>query len=96
MTVPFTQYLMPNGRKQAVEIPLSEPIEKMAHELIERGHKFECEMLRDYVTCSFTISAIDPNEPDVAITLCKNGPDVPVKIEEMITKFYNRKDTDNV
>lgn len=88
MTVSFTQYLLPNGRKSPVEISLSEPVEKMAHELIERGHRFECEMLSDYSTVSFTISAIDPDEPDVAITLCKNGPTVPGKIEEMITKFY--------
>lgn len=90
MAIPFTQYLMPDGRKQAVDIERPEEIEKMAQDIINKGHRFECEMLGDYQTCSFTISAIDPNEPDVAITLARNGPNVPIKIDEMITKFHKQ------
>lgn len=94
MAIPFTQYLMPDGRKHSVSIDRPEEIEKMAQDIVNKGHRFECEMLSDYETCSFTISAIDPDEPDVAITIAKNGPDVPVKIDEMITKFH--KEMNNV
>ena len=52
MTIPFTQYLRPNGRQIRVEI--ARPAEQ---------------------------------EADVAIELCRNGPEVPLAVDKLIMEY---------
>jgi hypothetical protein len=89
MAIPFTQYLLPDGRKRQVKIDVPEAQEK-ADEIIRAGLRFECEMLSDYITVSFTITGFDPaagEEMDLAAKLCSNGPHVPEVIAGMIRDF---------
>ena len=90
MAVQFTQYLRPNGRKIIQYIDLKPEIEKMAQTIIDYGYRFESEVLRDDITCSFTIT--NDEEGDVYIILVPNGPEVPQKISEMIWDFHSKLD----
>lgn len=83
----FTQYLLPNGQRREVDIDRPANIADLADKLIARGHRFEIEMLRDMQTVSMTITSNEPGEPDVAIKLCKNGPDIPNAVDTMITAY---------
>lgn len=89
MSVKFTQYLRPNGRKKIIYIDLKPEIEKMANTIIDMNYRFEAEVLSDDLTCSFTITS---NEEDHYCILVPNGPEVPQKISEMIYDFYSKLD----
>ena len=45
MSIPFTQYLRPDGRKRAVEIDMSKEVEDLAKRFIAAGGRYECEEL---------------------------------------------------
>lgn len=85
--IPFTQYLMPDGRKSPVTIDRPQPISDLAESIIAKGYRFECEMLSDYATISLTIS---DDDADHDIEVCPNGPEVPVRIDAMITRFAKK------
>lgn len=85
--IPFTQYLMPNGRKTTVTIDRPDDIADKAHNIISHGYRFECEMLFDYSTVSLTIS---DDDDDHEIEVCQNGPDVPKRIDAMILRFAEK------
>jgi len=80
MTIPFTQYHLPNGRRTQEEFETdSAAIEALAHKVIEEGGRFEAEILTTgevSVTCAAKLP--DPTEPgktfegDIAIGLCRN------------------------
>lgn len=83
--IPFTQYLMPHGRKADVFIDRPDEIAAKAHQIIAKGFRFECEMLSDHRTISLTIT--HPKDGDMEIEVVPNGPDVPVAIDRMIERF---------
>jgi hypothetical protein len=60
----------------------------MAKEIIAHGHRFEVEELRTGMV-SFTVSAVSPDDPDIAIELCTNGPAVLDAVDRLVTKTYN-------
>lgn len=93
MSIPFTQYLMPDGRTQVVTVDRPPEIEQLARRLILLGLRFEMEMLSDYRTVSLTLCdpTGDEGEPkDVDIELCKNGPGIPDAIDRLITRSAGR------
>jgi hypothetical protein len=83
----FIQFLLPDGRMKPIFINRPEEITQKAYELEEFGYRFECEILRDGQTVSFTLS--DPNEGlDLDIELALNGPEVPHAIDRLITRSH--------
>lgn len=84
--IPFTQFLMPDGRRSAVHIERPAPIEEKAQAIIAAGYRFECEMLTDFLTISLTIADPEHGE-DLAIQLCANGPAVPAAVDRLIETF---------
>jgi hypothetical protein len=85
--IPFTQYLMPNGRKTLVTIDRPDEIAAKAQAIMNHGYRFECEMLSDYSTVSLTIANDDD---DHEIEVCPNGPEVPKRIDAMILRFAEK------
>jgi len=83
--IPFTQYMLPHGRPVPVTLPVDEETYRKAQQILDRGLKFEVEMLQDYSTVSATIT--DPEEGDLAFAICPNGPEVPERIKAMILEF---------
>lgn len=90
MAIPFTQYLMPDGCKRGISIEMPSEVEVKAQKILEAGYRFECEMLSDYKSVSFTITAPygDEGSPiDIAYKLAPNGPEVPKAVEALIMEF---------
>ena len=92
MSIPFTQFLRPDGRRRDVTIDMPEEIEAKAHELIEAGYRFEIEELTTghvHMDCSRP----DDDEP-VALKVCANGPPVITAVTELVNDAYERALTD--
>lgn len=80
MSIPFTQYLRPNGRTKEVMIDMPADIELKAGKLIESGCHFDIEVLSTGI-----ISMTCEREDDVlAIRLSTNGPEVPIAVGKLI------------
>lgn len=80
--IPFTQYLLPDGRKKSVSIERPDEIETRARRLIDAGYRFECEVL---TTGDISLTVVDPyDEGDIAIEVVSNGPEVPVAVDRLV------------
>ena len=86
MSVKFTQYLMPDGRKVPNSIDRPEVIEKKAESIISRGLSFECEML---TTGQISLTVSD-GQQDIDIEVCQNGPEVPISVDRMIERVHSK------
>lgn len=82
--IPFTQYLLPDGRPVPVSIDRPQEVADLAQQIMARGYRFECEMLSDYRTVSLTITN-DGGDADGVV--CFNGAPVPEKIDAMVVRF---------
>ena len=72
MSIPFTRYMLPNGRRVQTEIDMPAETEKKARYLIEQGCYFDIEMLQTgmiSMTC-------DRGDDLISIQVCENGPPV--------------------
>lgn len=87
MSIPFTQYLRPNGRKALTFIERPAEIEAMAQEIRAKGYRFESEELREG-TVSFTVASPHEDEGDIAIELVPNGPGVPDAVDKLVRKVW--------
>jgi hypothetical protein len=87
----FTQFKFPNGHRVPERIDRPEEIEKMAHELWQSGWSFEIEINPD--TQIVHMDCCDEDEA-LANRLCRNGPAVPDKVDELVREshavFVNR------
>lgn len=85
----FTQYLFPNGRRKENEIAMPPDIEQMALEVEKAGWRFEIEVFPDT-----QIVHMDCCNEDRTLSnrLCKNGPDVPKMVEELVREAYENRD----
>lgn len=84
MTIPFTQYLRPEGRKREVSIDLSEEAEAKAHAFLERGGWFECEELATGHASLTACFVVDGEPQDIAIRVVPNGPGVAAAVESLV------------
>lgn len=84
-SIPFTQYVMPNGRKRPVSIEVARDVAEKADQLIESGLAFECEVL---ATGHVSLTITDPVEgDDLAIEVLQNGPGIREAVEKMVREF---------
>lgn len=74
MTIPFTQYLLPNGRKQQIKIERPADIEKIAHAFIASGGRYEAEILTTGQISLTAVKKVRGEEGDVAIVVGPNKP----------------------
>ena len=85
LSVPFTQYILPYGRKERILFPATQEMADKAKLILDAGYVFEIEILRTGII-SATIT--DPiTECDVAIVLASNDETAPLKIKKMIMDF---------
>jgi len=85
--IPFTQYLLPHGRKNEVSIERSKDIYDKAMDIIEAGHCFEVEMLNN----GLIHMTITNNDDDQNGEIVNNGPEVPIAVDRMISRFHERQ-----
>ncbi len=84
--IPFTQYLLPNGRRKKIVISRPEDIHDKAMAIMCGGYCFEIEILPN----GLVYMAIADNEGDRDNEIVRNGPEVPTAVDKMITRFYER------
>jgi len=82
MSIEFTQYLRPDGRKEKITIDRPEHVELIAREFIKAGGRFEAEVLS---TGEVSLTAHYDDE-DVAIEICANGPAVEPAVDRLVAK----------
>ena len=87
-SIPFTQFMLPNGARQLVHIERPAEIIKKANVLRESGFRFEIEILTN------DLVSMEVLKHDAEITLahkiCANGPDVPVKVDELVNEAFEK------
>lgn len=83
MTIPFTQFLLPNGERRSIQIHRPFAIQMKAREILNLGYRFECEVLTNG-TVSLTIAGKDC---DVGIELSPNDREVPLAVDRLIMAF---------
>jgi hypothetical protein len=87
VSIPFTQFLRPNGRRTTVSIERGTEVEAMAAKLIGAGCRFEIEEL---MTGMVSIEAVADNTADsesphcLALELVQNGPSVPATVDKLV------------
>lgn len=78
--IPFTQYLLPDGRPKDIHIDRSPEVEELAFKFIKAGGRYEAEILR---TGEVSLTA-RKNDEDIAIVVCPNRPGVGEKVDELV------------
>lgn len=90
--VTFTQYLLPNGRRELVAEQVSTEAFALALKIVAAGYVFECEVLRNGIV-SQTVT--DKDGDDIAIELSANErPSIDAAREKLIrdaAKLLNLK-----
>lgn len=79
-SVPFTQYLLPNGRTKQVAFGVTGETAVKARSILDKGCKFEAEMLP---TGMVSLSVSD-GEQDIAIEVTPNGPEIPEAVVRLV------------
>ena len=90
--VPFTQFLMPDGRRVPVVIDRPAEVAVKARSLLTLGYRLECEVLQTGQV-SFTVERDGPDgEAEVlAHEIAVNGPPVVEAIDRLITNAWTRR-----
>lgn len=86
MRVPFTQFLMPDGRRREVTFECKEEFDSAVKFLLDFGARFECEIL-SIGAVSLTVEFFTPDREDLTLAheISANGPEVTEAVEKLIT-----------
>ena len=85
MEIPFTQFLMPDGRQRSVKIDRPDDIGDKAKQLVASGCRLEIEMLQTGEISMTVERDGDDGEIDLlAQEVCTNGPPVPLAVDKLI------------
>jgi hypothetical protein len=88
--IPFTQYLLPDGRKKFIEFECeNEEVYNKAKELLSLGYSFDAEILSTGIV-SFTCLKDNEDDEIIGITLAENDKDVIRAVYELINDVYAR------
>lgn len=86
MPVPFTQYLLPDGRKRSTSIEMPPEIEALAKEIIGAGAHFDIEVLQTGVV-SMTC---EKGDKVLSIELSVNGLEIVEHTTLLVQKAHAR------
>lgn len=90
-SVPFTQFLRPDGREQKVSTLVSKEVFLKVQEILRCGLQFQAEVLS---TGEVSFTVFEPvTEIDIAIRLSPNGPAVKRAIELLVDDATKWLDT---
>ena len=80
MSIPFTQYLMPDGRTTEVTIDMPANVEQAAHALIAKGCHFDIEML----STGLISMTCEKDDDLISIEVCSNDERVVAGVEKIV------------
>lgn len=83
MTIPFTQYVLPDGHRKEGGFDRSEPIEAIARELLAEGVHFDAEVLSTGHV-SLTAEKDDLDDPVLAIRVIRNDERVGLAVDQLV------------
>jgi len=84
-SIEFTQFLLPNGRREQVRIPVDKEIYGLASQLTTKGYRFEIEVLRTGHVSMEVCRETEEGEAEVlANEIVPNGPEIPEAVNRMI------------
>lgn len=86
MSIPFTQYLLPNGRRRDEAIERPAEIETIANRFIKSGGRYECEVLTTGHVSLTAVKEVDGEDQDVEIVVCSNDATIPEKVDELVRR----------
>lgn len=90
MSIPFTQFLRPNGKRRHVSIDRPADVEAKAQALIDAGCRFEIEEL---TTGHVNIECCGPvlgEDGTISGELCHNGPEVLEAVDRIVNAACER------
>ena len=91
MSIPFTQFMLPDGKRRQTVIDMPQEIEDKALKLIEAGYRFEIEVL---TTGEISMECLNDEEGGMlANELCENGPPVVEAVESLVNRSFERWQT---
>lgn len=85
MSIPFTQYLRPDGRRVSITTERPQPIEAMADAVIAAGLTFTAEEL---LTGHVNLTVEHPEDGDLFGEVVRNGPDVPAAVDRLVEAAF--------
>jgi hypothetical protein len=88
MSIPFTQYLLPNGRKKDVSIDMPSDVEIDAFYLISKGCHFDIEML----TTGAISMTCEQGDEIVSIEICNNDNSTIAGVQKLVKSARNKVD----
>jgi hypothetical protein len=89
--IPFTQFLLPDGRRTEVRIERPMDVAGKAQELIRAGFRFEIELLRNgMVSMDCSHPDVVDEEGPIASAVCRNGPEVPASVDKVVEGAWER------
>ena len=80
MSIPFTQYLMPDGRQKEVTIDMPANVEQAARALIEKGCHFDIEML----STGLISMTCEKGDDLISMEVCPNDERVVAGVEKIV------------
>jgi hypothetical protein len=86
VSIEFIQHLFPDGQKSPQHIVRPIEIEVMANQLKKQGFQFEIENDRGQIW----MTIIKHKSELYVDAWCKDGPDVPVKVDWLVTEAYRK------
>ena len=92
MLIPFTQYLLPNGRTRTVNWECtSHEQEIKAQSLLDAGAKFECEMLQTgQVSLTCELKDNTGEMQTLAHEICANDPEVVKAVAHLVESAHEK------
>lgn len=84
MPIPFTQFLMPDGRQKQIVIDRPHCIETKAQALIKIGCRFEIEMLNNGI---ISMECLSPYEV-LTGALANNNEEVPEAVDRLVEEAW--------
>lgn len=88
MSIPFTQYLRPDGRKRDIAIDRTDDIEGMAETFIQSGGRYEAEELRNGMVSLTAVHRLRgwDDTRDVCLELCMNDATIPAHVDKLVVR----------
>lgn len=82
--IPFTQYVLPDGRQRSISIERPANVADLATRFIERGGRFEAEVLTTNEVSLTAVKDVDGEPEDIAIRICANGPGIEDAVDSLV------------
>ena len=86
--IPFTQYLLPDGRRRPIGFGVEGETEAKARAVLDHGWVFEAEIL---TTGEISLTVSD-GEDDRAIVVVANGPGMAAAVEGLVAEAHTERE----